>query len=75
VGGHVAVRHEQAAALVLALRARNVVPDHRAPDLVRFGLNPLTTRFVDVWDGVTATADVLATRAYEAHLEPPARIT
>jgi kynureninase len=75
VGGHVAVRHEQAAAVVLALRAADVVPDHRAPDLVRLGLNPLTTRFVDVWDGITAMADVIRTRSYEDHLEASSRVT
>jgi len=75
VGGHVAVRHEHAAAVVLALRARGVIPDFRAPDLVRIGLHALTTRFVDVWDGLTAMADVLRTRAYEDHLEPSARVT
>ena len=75
IGGHVAVRHEHAAAAVLALRARDVVPDFRAPDLVRMGLNPLTTRFVDVWDGFAALADVLATRAYQPHLAEHARVT
>ena len=75
VGGHVAIRHPHAAAVVLALRARGVVPDFRAPDLVRTGLHALTTRFVDVWDGLAATAEVLRTRAYEEHLEVAARVT
>ncbi len=75
VGGHVAVRHPHAAAVVLALRARGVVPDFRAPDLVRIGLHALTTRFVDVWDGLAATAEVLRTKAYEAHLEVATRVT
>lgn len=35
-GGHVTVRHADAARLSRALRARGVVPDHRPPDLVRF---------------------------------------
>ena len=34
-GGHVAVRHPEAARLSQALRARDVVPDHRPPDLLR----------------------------------------
>lgn len=59
-GAHVAVRHEHAAPIVLALRSRGVVPDLRPPDLVRVGLSPLTTRFVDVWDGMAAMADVIA---------------
>jgi kynureninase len=75
VGGHVAVRVGHAAAVVLALRARGVVPDFRAPDLVRIGLNPLTTRFTDVWDGIAALAEVLRTRSYEGHLDPAPRVT
>lgn len=35
-GGHVAVRHPQAAQLSVALRKRRIVPDHRPPDLLRF---------------------------------------
>ena len=31
-----------------------MIPDFRRPDVIRFGLSPLTTRFVDVWDGVDA---------------------
>ena len=75
VGGHVAVRHQHAAAVVPALRARGVVPDFRAPDLVRIGLHALTTRATDVWDGLTAMADVLRTRSYEPHLEATTRVT
>jgi kynureninase len=75
IGGHVAIAHEQAAAVVLALRARGVVPDFRAPDLVRVGLNPLTTRHVDIWDGFTTLAEVLRTKAYEAHRDAVAKVT
>ncbi len=45
---------EGAAELCAALIARDVIPDFRRPDVIRFGLSPLTTRFVDVWDGVEA---------------------
>ncbi len=75
VGGHVAIRHQQAAAVVLALRARSVVPDFRAPDIVRVGLNPLTTRFVDLWDGFTTMAEVLRTDAHLEHVDTAARVT
>ena len=37
-----------------ALAARGVVTDVRRPDLIRLGCAALTTRFVDVWDGVHA---------------------
>ena len=35
-----------------ALAEHDVVTDFRPPDVVRFGLTPLYTRFVDIWDAV-----------------------
>jgi kynureninase len=74
-GAHVAIRHPMAAPVVLALRQRGVVPDLRPPDVVRIGLSPLTTRFTDVWDGLTALADVLATESWRGHVDVVARVT
>ena len=58
-GAHVAIRHRDAERLTAALIAGGVVPDFRAPDSIRFGLPPLTSRFVDVARGVDALADLL----------------
>lgn len=52
-GCHVAVHHADAANLVARLsRDHGVVVDGRPPDIIRFGLSPLTTRYIDVWDGL-----------------------
>lgn len=52
-GAHVALRHPDAWLIDRALIERaNVIPDFRTPDVVRLGFSPLTTRFVDVWDGL-----------------------
>jgi kynureninase len=58
-GAHVAIAHPSASALCDALVAREVVVDFRRPDVIRLGLSPLTTRFVDVWDGVEAVQELL----------------
>ena len=50
-GSHVAVRHPDAAGLCARLLEGGVLADFREPDSLRLGLSPLTTRFVDVWDG------------------------
>lgn len=59
-GGHVALRHDGGYAVMGALVERGVIGDHRPPDLLRFGLSPLTTRYVDVWDAVEVIRSVLA---------------
>jgi kynureninase len=53
-GAHVALAHPRARELCTALIDAGVIVDFRRPDVIRFGLSPLTTRFVDVWDGVEA---------------------
>ncbi len=58
-GAHVALAHPAAARLCRELIDRGVVVDFRAPDVVRVGLSPLTTRFVDVWDAVDVMSERL----------------
>ncbi len=58
-GGHVAIRHPDAKALTARLIERKVIPDFREPDVIRFGLSPLTTSFADVRRGVDALASLL----------------
>jgi kynureninase len=55
-GNHVAVAHPEAKAVVRELSARGVIFDFREPNIIRAGCSPLTTRFVDVFDGLTAVA-------------------
>jgi kynureninase len=58
-GGHVALAHPDAAVLCERLAEHDVIVDFRMPDLLRLGLSPLTTRYVDVWDGVARLRELL----------------
>ncbi|HEX4010407.1 MAG TPA: kynureninase [Solirubrobacteraceae bacterium] len=58
-GSHVALVHPGARALTQRLIDAGVVPDFRTPDVIRLGLSPLTTRFADVYDGLSRLAEML----------------
>jgi kynureninase len=51
-GSHVALSHPNARRLCQGLITAGVVPDFRPPNLIRLGIAPIYTRFVDVWDGL-----------------------
>lgn len=61
-GGHIAIRHPDARALHEALGAKKIIVDRRDPDVLRFGLSPLTTRFVDVYDALFTLANMVERR-------------
>ena len=48
-----------------ALIARGVTGDFRPPDTLRFGITPLYTRFVDVWDAVQHLRAIMDAREWE----------
>jgi len=57
-GAHVSIDRADAERLTRSLIAAGVVPDFRPPDGIRLGLSPLTTRFRDVWDGLSRLREV-----------------
>nr|WP_070961716.1 aminotransferase class V-fold PLP-dependent enzyme [Hyphomonas sp. Mor2] len=64
-GGHVSLVHADGYAVVQAMIARNIIPDFRAPDAMRFGFSPLYVRFAEVWDAMEALQDILHTRTWD----------
>ena len=60
-GSQVSFRHPDAHAIVQAAIARGVIGDFRAPDLIRFGLTPLTLRHADVHAAARILRDIVAT--------------
>jgi kynureninase len=75
-GAHVALRHPDAWPICRALieRAR-VVPDFRAPDVVRLGFPALTTRFADVWDALDRLRALVAAGEHERFAGAARRVT
>jgi kynureninase len=60
-GSHVAIVHPDAYRICRALVDKaGVIPDFRAPDRIRLGLAPITTRFTDVWDAMDRLRAIVA---------------
>ncbi len=75
-GAHIALRHADGWRIARALRERSrVVPDFRPPDLVRLGFSPLTTRFVDAWDGLDRLRTLVEAREHRTISREQLRVT
>jgi kynureninase len=75
-GAHVSLRHPDAWRVCRALiEHAKVIPDFRHPDSIRFGLPPLYTRFVDVWDAVDRLAGLVEDGVHERMPAEAARVT
>jgi kynureninase len=56
-GSQVCVTHPEAASIMQGLIARGVIGDFRPPDVLRFGITPLTLRYVEIGAAVEAMVD------------------
>ena len=75
-GCHVALRHPDGWPVARALIERaNVLVDFRRPDVVRLGFDPLTTRFVDVWDGLDRLRSLVSAGDHRATAPSARRVT
>ena len=59
-GSHVTIAHRRARELCAALARSGIITDYRAPERLRLGLAPATTRYTDVWDAFAALEQLCA---------------
>lgn len=64
-GGHVALEHPEAIRICKALKASGIVPDYRAPNVVRLAPVALYTSFEDVWQAVQCLKEIMIEKQYE----------
>jgi kynureninase len=75
-GAHVALRHPDAWPIARALIERaGVVPDFRAPDVLRLGFAPLTTSFTEAWDALDRLRDLVERGEHREVAAGPRRVT
>jgi kynureninase len=58
-GGHLAVEHAAAARIARALKARGIIPDFRAPNVVRLAPAPLYTTYHELWRTARALREIV----------------
>ena len=66
-GGHIALEHTEAARICEALKEKGVVPDFRAPNIIRLAPSPLYTSYSEVWKTVRILAEIMDKKLYEKY--------
>lgn len=64
-GGHIALAHPEAARICKALKQANVVPDFRAPDIIRLAPISFYSSFMDVWEMVQRLKKIMEEESYK----------
>ncbi len=65
-GGHIALAHPEAARICKALKQANVVPDFRAPDIIRLAPISFYSSFMDVWEMVQRLKKIMEEESYKS---------
>jgi kynureninase len=66
-GGHVALMHSDAARICKSLKDHGIVPDFRAPNVIRLAPVALYNSFHDVYSAVEILSKIMKTRDYEKY--------
>jgi kynureninase len=75
-GSHISFRHPEARAIARGVRElARVVPDFRAPDVIRVGLAPAYTTFAEVREGLDRLRRLVAGGAHRSLEERDQRVT
>ncbi|PGM56621.1 kynureninase [Bacillus sp. AFS053548] len=64
-GGHVCLEHDDAARVCKALKLNGIVPDFRAPNVIRLAPIAFYTSYVDVWNSVQILKKIMVEKQYE----------
>ncbi|MCP4416569.1 MAG: kynureninase [Chloroflexi bacterium] len=67
-GSHVSLAHADGWRISQALiNEMQVIPDFRAPNIIRFGIAPIYTRFSDIYEAMSRLRQVMEQKLYERY--------
>lgn len=66
-GGHVALEHDEAIRINEALKDNGVIPDFRAPNIIRLAPIAFYNTYKDVWKLVEIIEDIMVNKKYEKY--------
>ncbi|MCR8644035.1 kynureninase [Paenibacillus sp. N1-5-1-14] len=66
-GGHISLHHEEAVRICKALKDNNIIPDYRAPNIVRLAPVALYVTYEDVWKTVQVLKAIITEKQYEKY--------
>lgn len=74
-GAHVSLKHPQARLICQSLVEQGIIPDFRAPDLLRIGVTPLYTTWAEVWRSMEALRETLKEGKHRSAVLPEGPVT
>jgi kynureninase len=64
-GGHLALKHPDAELIARAMRSQiHVIPDFRAPDVIRVAISPLTNTYEEIYEGFHRIKQLVESKKY-----------
>ncbi|MFZ0369568.1 MAG: kynureninase [Halobacillus sp.] len=66
-GGHISLVHPEAASICKALKKENVVPDFRAPDVIRLAPVALYTTYKEVYEVMMILKEIMVNETYKKY--------
>lgn len=66
-GGHVSLEHSEAARICKALKENGIIPDFRAPNIIRLAPVALYTSYEEVWKVVQTLKTIMTEKLYEKY--------
>jgi kynureninase len=65
-GGHISLTHVDAEQIAVAMREQvKVIPDFRAPNVIRVAVSPLANSYVEIYDGFARIRELVSSGGYK----------